>query len=115
MSKRIKDTSKKLPKLSPEELAKALGAERMKPLEELLEDDNPDYISLGKTLLMQPPPFVSFEHAVQYLAGRYAVYNKIKREDIVAYRRLSYDETQKLAKDLGVDDGFGIQFYAKRR
>lgn len=113
MSKRIKDTSKKLPKINPKEIAKALGAERVTPLEEIIDND-PNYIPVGNPLLMQPPPFLMLEHAVHYLAGRCAAYNNTKREDIVAYRLLSYDEFRKVAKELGVTGGLGIQFYTKK-
>ncbi len=113
MPKRIKDTSKTLPKIDAEKIAKILGAERAIHLEEILNDD-PDYLPVGNPLLMQPPAFLMLEHAVQYLAGRCAAYNNVKREDIVAYRLLDYNELRKVAKELGVTGGLGVQFYTKK-
>ena len=114
MPKRIKDTSKKLPKISREEFAKALGAERRSPLELIIGES--DAVPIGEPVLYVPGPaamIVPFEQALEYIRGRFAANHYIDAKEIIGYKLLESDALVNLQKQLGAS-GCGIQFCVHR-
>ncbi|MBI4441297.1 hypothetical protein HY639_03955 [Candidatus Woesearchaeota archaeon] len=110
MHKRIKVTSKTLPKVSPDDIAKALGAERCSPLEALA--DNTHDVPLGEPIVyVQTTMFISFEHGLLYTVGQFASHRNVKREDISGYRLLSGKAADEIYAGVGCAQGFCIQFY----
>lgn len=117
------DLSNALKKVNIDKIAKALGAEKVSKLEEIVDIfDSMQYIKLGDPVVLSLNnlcyPKISkmdpFELGLQYITGRFAANHRIERKDILAYRLLEKEEAKEAKKELGVE-GYVIQFYTSKR
>lgn len=116
MSSRIVDKSKKLPKLSLDDIAKALGMERRSSLE-LIAKESEKYATIGDPVACALGPAsmaVGPENMLCYYAGRFAAYHHIPVKEIKAYSLMEGAALDALKQQCHSNNIIGIQFYVLR-